>query len=81
MVGMICTQCNRQLRVWPRPISTQMVPGIAMGTAVIACRTVSAVGPSEALQVSGRACGGAGGFQPQPEASKTNTITMSRRTR
>ncbi|EUA37168.1 hypothetical protein I549_4423 [Mycobacterium avium subsp. avium 2285 (R)] len=42
---------------------------------------MSAVGPSEALQVSGRACGGAGGFQPQPEASKTNTITMSRRTR
>jgi hypothetical protein len=33
------------------------------------------------LQVSGRAWGGAVGFQPQPEASKTRQITMSRRTR
>jgi hypothetical protein len=81
IVGMICTQYNRQFRVCPRPISTQMVPGMAMGTAVIAWRTVSAVGPSESLQVSGRAWGGAVGFQPQPEASKTRQITMSRRTR
>lgn len=77
IVGMICTQCSRQFRVCPRPISTQMVPGMAMGTAVIAWRTVSAVGPSESLHVSGRACGGAVGFQPQPEASKTKQITMS----
>jgi hypothetical protein len=31
--------------------------------------------------VSGRACGGGAGFQPQPEASKTSKITVSTRTR
>ena len=81
IVGMICTQYKRQFRVWPRPISTQKVPGVATGTSVIARRTVSAVGPSEPLHVSGRACGGAVGFQPQPEASKTSKITISARTR
>jgi len=36
--------------------------------------TVSAAGPSEPLQVSGRAAGGAG-FEPQAEAIKISRIT------
>ena len=47
----------------------------------MAWRTVSAVGPSDSLHVSGRAAGAPDGFDPQPEASKTNKITITRRTR
>ncbi|CKT51179.1 Uncharacterised protein [Mycobacterium tuberculosis] len=39
-----------------------------IGTAAMACRTVSAVGPSESLQVFGGDGRVVGGFQAQPEA-------------
>lgn len=65
---MICTQCKRQLRVCPRVISTHLEPGTTIGTAAMACRTVSAVGPSESLQVFGGDGRVVGGFQAQPEA-------------
>lgn len=68
IVGMICTQCKRQLRVCPRVISTHLEPGTTIGTAAMACRTVSAVGPSESLQVFGGDGRVVGGFQAQPEA-------------
>jgi len=77
MVGMICIQYKRQFLVCPRAISTQLAPGTVMGTEAMAWRTVSGVGPSDSLHVSGRAGGGAGGFQPQPEASKISTMTIS----
>ena len=81
MVGMICTQYKRHFLVCPRAISTQVVPGIVIGTEAMACRTVSAVGPLESLQVSGGVGRGpgcfVGGFQPQPEASRISRITTS----
>ena len=80
MVGMICTQYNRHFRVCPRAISTQYAPGIVMGTDVMARRTVSGVGPSEALQLSGADAGGAVGFPPQAEVNKISRITIRRRT-
>lgn len=52
IVGMICTQCKRQLRVCPRVISTHLEPGTMIGTAAMACRTVSAVGPSNPCRCS-----------------------------
>ena len=61
MVGMICTQYKRHFLVCPRAISTQVEPGTSIGTEAMACRTVSAVGPSESLHVSGRG-GGVDGF-------------------
>ena len=75
MVGMICTQYNRQFLVCPRPISTQPEPATSMGTDEIACRTVSALGPSDSLQVSARDAGGVVGFPPQAEANKIRKIT------
>ena len=80
MVGMICTQDNRHFLVCPRAISTQFVPGTVMGTDAMACRTVSAVGPSEALQLSGADAGGVAGFPPQAEVNKIKRITSGRRT-
>jgi len=76
---MICTQYKRHFLVCPRAISTQVVPGIVIGTEAMACRTVLAVGPSESLQVSGGVRAGTGGFQPQPEASTISRIATSRR--
>lgn len=81
MVGMIWTQYSRQFLVCPRAISTQFVPATVMGTEAMARRTVSGLGPSDALQVSGRAAGGGDAFEPQPQASKISRITVSRRTR
>jgi hypothetical protein len=80
MLGMICTQCRRHFLVCPRAISTQIEPGTSTGTEAMACRTVSAVGPSESLQESARDAEGAVGFAPQAEANKTNKITIGRRT-
>jgi hypothetical protein len=77
---MICTQDNRHFLVCPRAISTQFVPGIAMGTEAKACRTVSGVGPSEALQLSGVDAGVVVGFPPQAEVNKIKRITSERRT-
>jgi len=48
-----------------------------IGTEAMACRTVSAVGPSESLQVSGRDAAGVGGFPPQPEANRISRIITS----
>ena len=75
MVGMICTQYNRQFLVCPRPLSTQLEPATSTGTDEIACRTVSALGPSDSLQVSARDAGGVVGFAPQAEANKIRKIT------
>src|ERR1700761_2257396 len=69
MVGMICTQYRRQFLVCPRAISTHSDFATMTGTAAIAWRTVSAVGPSESLHVSARIGGEAVGFEPQPAAS------------
>jgi hypothetical protein len=77
---MICTQDNRHFLVCPRAISTQFVPGTVMGTDAMARRTVSAVGPSEALQLSGADAGGVAGFPPQAEVNKIKRITSGRRT-
>jgi hypothetical protein len=77
---MICTQDNRHFLVCPRAISTQFVPGTVMGTEAMACRTVSGVGPSEALQLSGGDAGRVVGFPPQAQANKINRITSGRRT-
>ena len=77
MVGMICTQYKRHFRVCPRPISAQVEFGTMIGTEAMACRTVSAVGPSESLQVSGRDAAGVGGFPPQPEANRISRIITS----
>ena len=75
MVGIICTQYNRQFLVCPRPISTQLEPATSTGTDEIACRTVSALGPSDSLQVSARDAGGVVGFPPQAAANKIRKIT------
>ena len=75
MVGMICTQDNRQFLACPRPISTQLEPATSTGTDEIACRTVSALGPSDSLQVSARDAGGVVGFPPQAEVNKIRKIT------
>ena len=76
MVGMICTQYNRQFLVCPRPLSTQLEPATSTGTDEIACRTVSALGPSDSLQVSARDdAGGVVGFPPQAEVNKIRKIT------
>ncbi len=49
----ICTQCKRQLRASPGDFDP-FEPGTTIGTAVMACRTVSGNGPSESsLQVPG----------------------------
>ena len=77
MVGMICTQYNRHFLVCPRAISTQIESGTAIGTEAMACRTVSAVGPSEALQLVGRRRRRCVGFPPQAEANKINRITTA----
>src|SRR6516225_7546555 len=68
---MLCTQYNRHFFVCPRAISTQIEPGTSTGTEAMACRTVPAVGPSESLQVSGRAAGGAVGFRRTPRPTKS----------
>ena len=75
MVGMICTQYKRHFLVCPRAISTQLEPGTATGTEAMACRTVSAVGPSDSLQVSARDAGGAVDFPPHADTNKTKKIT------
>src|ERR1700722_3063861 len=79
MVGMICTQYSRQFLVCPRAISTQLDPATSTGTEAMACRTVSAVGPSASLHVAAcdvcDACGVAG-FAPQAAANNANRITM-----
>jgi hypothetical protein len=72
---MICTQNNRHFLACPRAVSTQLEPETSTGTAVIACRTVSELGPSDSLQVSADDAGGAVGFPPQAEANKTKKIT------
>jgi hypothetical protein len=77
MVGMICTQYKRHFRVCPRAISTQVEPGTMIGTEAMACRTVSAIGPSDSLQVSGRDADGADGFPPQPEVNRISRIITS----
>jgi hypothetical protein len=51
-----------------------------MGTEAKACRTVSGVGPSEALQLSGVDAGVVVGFPPQAEVNKIKRITSERRT-
>src|SRR5947209_16266831 len=81
IVGMICTQYRRQFLVCPRAISTHVLRGTVMGTAAMACRTVSGVGPSDSLHLSIAAAGGAVGFPPQPDASRISKMTISRRTR
>jgi hypothetical protein len=48
-----------------------------IGTEAMACLTVSALGPSESLQASGRDAVGAGGFPPQPEANRISRIITS----
>lgn len=53
MLGMICTQYKRHFLVCPRAISTHIDPGIRTGTESMDRFTVSAVGPSDALQLSG----------------------------
>jgi hypothetical protein len=75
MVGMICTQCKRHFLVCPRAISTQAAPGVVMGTAAMACRTVSGFGPSESLHLSGGGGGAVVGFPPQADANRISRIT------
>ncbi|GBG40113.1 hypothetical protein NJB14197_50080 [Mycobacterium montefiorense] len=75
MVGITCTQYNLHFLACPRAISTQLEPAISTGIDAIAWRTVSALGPSESLQVSARDAAGVGGFPPQAAANKTRKIT------
>src|SRR5271154_1310825 len=81
-VGATWTQYSRQLRVCPRAASVQPEPGVATGRVAMANRTVSAVGPSASLQVSGLWDVTPGGVQPHDAAIRlTNTSTMNWRTR
>ena len=77
MLGMICTQCKRHFLVCPRAISTQIEPGVRIGTDAMACRTVLLVGPSEALQASAGGGEDVGGFEPHPAASRISRIVTS----
>jgi len=82
MLGMICTQYSRHFLVCPRAISTQIEPGTKTGTEAtlsMACRTVSFVGPSEALQVSegDDDCEVTGGCEPHPAASTISRMVTS----
>ena len=53
LVGLTWTQCNRQSRACPRAASVQPDPGVATGRVAMAKRTVSGVGPSASVQLSG----------------------------
>src|SRR5271170_6962681 len=76
--GWTCTQYSRQSRVCPRAASVQPDPGVATGRVAMAKRTVSAVGPSASLQVSGLWDVTPGGVQPQDAAVRlTNTSTTT----
>lgn len=79
MLGMICTQYSRHFLVCPRAISTQIEPGTKTGTDAMACRTVSFVGPSEALQVSesDADCEVTGDCEPHPAASTISRMVTS----
>jgi hypothetical protein len=66
--------------VCPRPISTQLESATSTGTEAMACRTVSAVGPSASLQLAACDACGAVDFAPQAEANKTSRITKWRNT-
>ena len=77
MLGMICTQYKRHFLACPRAISTQIEPGVSIGTEAMACRTVSFVGPSEPLQASAGGGEGVGGFEPHPADSRISRIVTS----
>ena len=76
MLGMICTQYKRHFLVCPRAISTQIEPDVRIGTEAMACRTVSVVGPSELLHVSGGG-DGVGGDAPHPAPAVHESISMT----
>lgn len=72
VVGLTCTQRDRQLRVCPRAASVQPEPGVAIGRVAMARCTVLAAGPSASVQLSD--CVIHGGFYPHDVATRlTNT--------
>ena len=81
LLGLICTQYSRQLAVCPLAVSVHDEPGVTTGTPAIACCTVSGLGPSVGLQVSGLGGGADGGLHPQPATSRArdNIVAISSR--